>query len=308
MPEVSLLVTIILAIGALFAFGLAYYFWQKSHSYYTLLIEGANRFEEFRTKNLALEERMRSFDDEFKLQKQQHKAQTAELHSSREKLKLLENVLQTKDQELAQTRETLLTQKQHLQTQLEKTMLQVVKLRDRNQEIEERLQTESVKNQEKWQSDVTSLQERLKASETALAAMKKQVEDSTSAASEEAELNIKRLKRRLTQSHRLFQSMKGLKEIAEERSQNWETALSHLSKWVLRKEKPQDSQESWERCSLGALVAEAMQATGSQLIDDELVHQTSYTKEEQREQHKNFSEAATEIQLGHHQTSSVELP
>jgi chromosome segregation ATPase len=88
-----------------------------------------------------------------------------------------------------------------------------------------------------------------------------QLEELTKAASPE---DVKRLKRKISNLEHLLMSMRGLKEMAEERSQNWEMALRILSTAALRQHErtaPSDQ--------LGPLVGAALEAVGSSLVHDE---------------------------------------
>jgi chromosome segregation ATPase len=77
--------------------------------------------------------------------------------------------------------------------------------------------------------------------------------------------DIKRYRRKIANLEHLLMSMRGLKEMAEERNQNWELALRVLSRSVLtEKSSPRANEEK-----LGLLVAAAMDAAGHQLVQDE---------------------------------------
>jgi len=79
--------------------------------------------------------------------------------------------------------------------------------------------------------------------------------------SDPAELH--RLKRKIAQYARLYNSMKGLREMSEERNRNWEVALQRLATWIL-----EEKGFSPLALAVGPLVGQAMQAIGAQLIDD----------------------------------------
>jgi chromosome segregation ATPase len=77
--------------------------------------------------------------------------------------------------------------------------------------------------------------------------------------------DIKRHRRKIAHLEHLLMSMRGLKEMAEERNQNWEMALRILSRAILtERSSPRASDEK-----LGLLVAAAMEAVGHQLVQDE---------------------------------------
>lgn len=69
-------------------------------------------------------------------------------------------------------------------------------------------------------------------------------------------------KRKAKQMEQLYQSLKGLKELADERNKNWETALVKLSNHILGK--PVDSETN----SIGDVVGSALEKIGSTLVID----------------------------------------
>ncbi len=81
-----------------------------------------------------------------------------------------------------------------------------------------------------------------------------------------AESNRNRVKAR--EMERLFQSMKGLRELAEERNNNLEVAVRKLSAYITRKpETLADGTPS----PLGPMVGEALESIGARLVDDEFL-------------------------------------
>lgn len=84
---------------------------------------------------------------------------------------------------------------------------------------------------------------------------------------EEKVNTIPKLKHKIVELHHLYQTMKGLKELAEERNYNWESALKKFSRWILRNT---DSKYlSQENPPLGPMVADALEIIGEQLLYDE---------------------------------------
>jgi len=75
---------------------------------------------------------------------------------------------------------------------------------------------------------------------------------------------LRRLRRKVAQYDRLYSSMKGLREMSEERNRNWEVALGRLASWILEEKGVQHLPQA-----IGPLVGQAMQLIGAQLIDDQ---------------------------------------
>lgn len=72
---------------------------------------------------------------------------------------------------------------------------------------------------------------------------------------------LKKTKTKLSRTEQLYRSMKGLREMAEERSQNWETALRILASHITDAQDP--------KLGTGALVGQALEKIGAHLVIDE---------------------------------------
>jgi chromosome segregation ATPase len=83
---------------------------------------------------------------------------------------------------------------------------------------------------------------------------------------------LKRLKKKVLHLQYLYSTMKGLKEMAEERNTNWEVALRSLSLHTLEQKLTKAprgaSVKDNASKTLGVMVAEALETIGSQLVDD----------------------------------------
>lgn len=73
----------------------------------------------------------------------------------------------------------------------------------------------------------------------------------------------KKYKQKSSQYEQLYTSMKSLREMAEERNENWETALRKLSMHVLGEGKYTESSP------IGELVGEALERIGTRLVEDD---------------------------------------
>jgi len=76
---------------------------------------------------------------------------------------------------------------------------------------------------------------------------------------------LKRWQAKVARMEQLYASMKGLREMAEERNENWETALRYFATHILGTPKTTSGD-----ASIGALVGEALEKIGATLVDDEL--------------------------------------
>lgn len=105
---------------------------------------------------------------------------------------------------------------------------------------------------------------------------------------------LKKMKRKLVQYSHFYMTMKGLKELAEERNDNWQTALKHLSRFIVNKEAPDFAATKPE---IGPLVAKALTITGNDfgIQDDEPESpQTKTEKTPTKSISEDFKRAAQE--------------
>ncbi len=82
------------------------------------------------------------------------------------------------------------------------------------------------------------------------------------------------LRRKVNQYETLYQGMKGLRDMAEERNKNWEIALKELSTWVLKSNPPGGTglkDETILQSGIGPIVGEALKRIGAELIDDDFM-------------------------------------
>lgn len=225
--------------------GLAVYYWRRSAGLYALLVEGANRFEELRHRNAQLEQISVKAEEKFK----QHRETTARLTQNTDDARAtaadLTRRLEAKAMETRLISEKLELQKGHLEKQLNKAqdMLRIAEEQRLDQILKDKELQAKIIDLEKTKNDIES---RAKALDP---------------------MELRKLKRKISQYDRLYSSMKGLREMSEERNRNWEVALRKLSLWILADE--HQARPELAQLPIGPLVAKSMQAIGAQLIDDD---------------------------------------
>jgi hypothetical protein len=224
--------------------GLAVYYWRRSAGLYALLVEGANRFEELRHRNAQLEQIQAKAEEKFKQHREAQARLTQSTDEARAQAAELARKLEAKEAETRLISEKLELQKGHLEKQLAKTqeMLRVAEEQRLDQMLKEKELQAKLIEAEQHKADVES---RAKAMDPA---------------------ELRKLKRKIAQYDRLYSSMKGLREMSEERNRNWEVALRKLSLWVLAD--GGETRPDLAQMPIGPLVAKSMQAIGAQLIDD----------------------------------------
>jgi myosin heavy subunit len=271
----SLPPNLLLAAGyilATIAGGFALYYWRRSSELYALLVEGANRFEELRSRNAQVENTITAAEKRWQQLNEAAKTHNQDLLEAREKAADLTKKLETKANETRFISEKLELQKGHLEKQLVKLTDQLTALEAAKHESESRL-AEAAAQQRQRQSvlerEGNELRERLRAAASALDAAqseKTRLEKVVHAVDPE---ELRRLKRKIAQYDRLYSSMRGLREMADERNRNWEVALRKLSGWIIAKgNKNAPSLAQVDTAPIGPLVGQALQAIGAQLIDD----------------------------------------
>ena len=75
------------------------------------------------------------------------------------------------------------------------------------------------------------------------------------------------LRRRSTQNETLFHSMRGLRDMSDERSQNWEIALKKMATWILTSSPVAIPNDPILSLSIGPVVGEALARIGSSLVE-----------------------------------------
>lgn len=255
--------------------GFSFYFWRRSASLYALLVEGANRYEELRHRASAYEAKTK--DQEGKVREFHQKALQADKAATeaRSHSQELAKAVAAKAQDLTYVTDKLERQKGYLEGLVEKQTEQIRTLENERQLLETSLtvqQTEAVEKIEKLtllkDSQLTSFKEQLKSLKNDFERSQQELHLVTKKVSEADPVEMKRLRRKISQYARLYITMKGLKELAEERSHNWEVALGKLSTWVIHQKQGPKAQIPKD---LGPLIGTALKATGQQLIYDDEV-------------------------------------
>ena len=262
-PAAAMTVTVV-------ASGIAVYHWRRAASLYALLVEGANRYEELRQRGATLEQTLRKNDEQLKIQTEASKRFNLGLDEARAQTATLTQRLEQKEHEIRLVTEKLELQKGHLERQLTKTQEQL------GIAEEQRLGTESQVNslrveltnvRRSAQEDKARLSQELTLREKDWQARMFESEKAKAAAEKQAKvgdpLELRRLKRKAAQYERLYNSMKGLRELSDERNRNWEVALRKLSAWIVEEKGLEPAPTA-----IGPLVGTAMQAIGAQLIDE----------------------------------------
>jgi hypothetical protein len=259
---------VIQAIGYILAVifaGVALYYWRRSTSLYSLLVEGANRFEEIRQRNQLLETTLSKAETKFSMHKDQFLRLEKSGDEARNRVADLLKKLETREHEARLNGEKFDLQRNYFEKQLQKFQEQFKASEESKARIEillakstKDLQTQTAVLVEEQKLAVRNLELQLRDKELALAEIESKMQQSDPE-------ELRKLRRRIAQYERLYGSMRGLKEMTEERNRNWEVALKKLSNWILVQ---RGLSEHEIPKNIGPMVADALQAIGTQLIDD----------------------------------------
>jgi myosin heavy subunit len=258
---------------AAIAGGFALYYWRRAGGFYDLLVEGANRFEELRQRGQQLESALAKAEARLKQHKETAQSLERAVDETRGQAAELAKKLEAKEHEVRYVAEKLELQKGHLEKQLAKAAEQLQTDGGARQETEARHSAALAETRQRASQRERELSDRLRDVNAKLESAEKRLAAETASravlekrVSDADPVEMQRLKRKVAQFDRLYSSMKGLREMADERNRNWEVALRKLSAWIIK-------QRSGGRAgalpeAIGPLVGQALQVIGAQLIDD----------------------------------------
>lgn len=281
----STFVPLSIAVIAAAAAGVALYFYRRASSLYALLVEGANRFEELRLRNQQLEYQQNKADERLKGLRESLLVAEREREKAQEHSDSLQKTLDTRELETRLAKERWELHRAHLERELAKFQNAANMLENKYHELQATLAQNEANAEEKLRQALAeqkaSLQQRSSAQALAVEAQRQDL------MLREREINLKlkdlekehdkvlkkvkdadpaemrRLKRRIAQYDRLYSGMKGLREMSDERSKNYEVAITKMATWIARTHgiRPLPNE-------LGPLLGAALEAIGVQLIDD----------------------------------------
>lgn len=295
------------------ASGLAYYYWRRSSGLYALLLEGANRYEELRQRGSQIEATLQKNEQKATKDRENFQKMEKTLHEAHAKNGALVQDLETKNHEVTLVRERLETQRGHLERHLLKITHDLKETTEAKGQLEQRLTgeihelTTRLRNVQKDSAQtITALQVELSLRDKDISLRVKDLEKEKSAVEKRAKLmdplELKRLKRKLAGYERLYSSMKGLREMTDERNRNWEVALKKLAAYIVgAKHGGKISVPE----AIGPLVGEALELIGAQLLDESVdftaVHDSAAAKKADAE----IAELEAENEAGTQPKSSV---
>lgn len=255
------LYTLVIALLAVVAFFAAYYYRRQFQGLYEIFSETTQRFEKGRAFNNALEKKLLEARSEIdllkkksiklnkKIQDQYQQKTNAEVDDSKNQIIVLEKELEHHREQhhsLVQqldeaVRDKVIYQRKLDETDIDSTTQQLTEQREKLQSVQNKLKNET-KSKEDLVIELSKLQKKYKGVDP-----KKYFS----------------YKRKCSQYGRLYTGMRGLREMAEEKSSNYENALEQMSSWILKQSESPVKSDS----NLGELVGAAMEQIKGKLYN-----------------------------------------
>jgi len=257
---------------------LAFYMWRKATANYTLLVETATTFDNIRRENLRLSETARTQFEELKQLRTGATSARSDADTARRDLADILERMQILETESRRSKERLSQERHQFITQLETANGQIEALKNRAADAQAVADLGLTSELKASQERASSLAQNLARTQAELTAVKAAVASELEA--------MHKTRRRNTQLERLYQSMRSLKIMAEERSTNWEHALKDLSTWTLNQQAILPA-EHIKKMSLGELVGGALASIGKSLV--EVDHEQVPSDPVQTEPHENVT-------------------
>ncbi len=263
------LLPILAAVVAVVSFLSAFLTRRKLQETQALLADTALRFDALSKQQKHTEQQSRAQSealDRAKLQSSQSEKQLEETKARA--FEKTQEVERLKAEQAEQLRRIQL-QKEHLSEQVSAMTEQLTEaVREKKSALVEaqRLQREGQEHETKVAEQVKAqlretqqqLQQLKREKQQLEAQLAKLRSDSQTVSPED----IKKYRLKIARTEQLFTSMKGLRDMAEERNQNWETALRHFALYILQTQGlavPSDR-------PIGPLVGEALEKIGATLV------------------------------------------
>lgn len=270
----------ILAFGLTFVLAIvAYYFYSLKQELLARLLHGGQEFDKLQKQMQKLSndhEKVLSRQSEKNLSKNKtHKAGVAEGDKYKQLIEQNQKTLEQHNKDMERFKNT----EEHLRLQVQSLTEQLKSSEQERVELQKQSRSAQVQAQDRHATrskveDSDKLTSKLESQLKILDKEKQDLADSLSEKRRELKKyqhlfekfnpkEFSKYKRQHQNYAHLYNSMKGLKEMAEERSANFELASRALSTWILAEKEIKPSSEQ-----LGALVTQALESIGVAMVQD----------------------------------------
>lgn len=266
MTELPLTLALIFAFACL---GFAFFSRNRLAQSQAVLADVSSRLEALSKQNKQLEQGLRNAQDNADKYRQQSAQSDKQVDDLKQKLsdRTMEWNKLKSEREDGQKR--FLLQREHLDEQVQvltQQLAEAIREKKMVQDENARLQKEG---DEKSRQAMEILRQQVREAHQQTQQVrreKQQLEAQVARAKDEAPRvkpeELLRYKQKVVRLEQLYGSMRGLRELAEERNKNWETALRYFAGHIL--EKPLDAELQTQ--SIGRLVGEALEKIGASLV------------------------------------------
>ncbi len=243
------------------AIAIAVWMWRRANANYTLLVESAGSFDILRRENERLRDGARSQFDEVKRMRDGMMIARGDADAARrdqaENLERIRNM----EAELRLTKEKLASERQQFIHQIESAREEITRLRAVADESRAFAAAGLAAELQSARERSAGMAQKLERQEADVRGLRGELNDALE--------SLHKVKRRNAQLERLYQSMRGLKLMAEERNANWENALKDLSSWTLSQKSTLPAGKIKD-LPMGELVGGALESIGKSLVEVEL--------------------------------------
>ncbi len=253
--------------------GVAFLCWRKAMSYHVLLVESSHRFDALRHKLRKFEKDYTKITEQLADIKQQTEKQLKDAQGSITDWEQKYQQISSSYDEVREQNSQRELKVDHLSKQVDVMTAQLKEADAMKRELQDKVsyaqkaESQESKNAKaklldevkEWRGKYRVLESEVKKTHVSYERLKK----------EAGKVGLDQLqanKRKLSHYKHLYQSMRGLREMADERNNNWELALKKLSTWVLKKH---DKKADYSSAPIGSLVGGALEKIGDGLIADE---------------------------------------
>jgi chromosome segregation ATPase len=238
----------------------AIHMWRRANANYTLLVESAGSFDTLRRDNERLRESARGQFDEVKRMRDGLMIARGDADAARrDQAANLERIREL-EAELRATRERLGHERQQFIQQIESARNEIAQLRAAADQARNFAESGLAAELQAAREKSAAMAQKLERQEADVRAARDELSDTLDL--------MHKVKRRNAHLERLYQSMRGLKLMAEERSANFEHALKDLSSWTLSQKSNLPAGKIKE-LPMGELVGGALESIGKAMVEAE---------------------------------------
>lgn len=264
-------VVIVLAIVTLASISLAFMYYSRSANLHALVAAASAQSEGAKKSQQRSEYELKQNREKLEETREQLQKTEKSLDDARNRLQQaaqekneLKKVVETKGEQERRQVEHLSEQVKVISEQLAEAVAEKQRMTRERDELANGAESKVKSQLRPLQDEVRALRQQNQDQEKELKKAKTDVEKAVAVLKTVDPSQMKKYKQRLASMEQLIVSMRGLRELAEERSQNYELALRKLSTYILQ------APAGKTNTNLGVLVGEALEKIGGTLVDDEV--------------------------------------